>query len=64
MDKVAVAPVGRFGRPRGRGTAGRRRRSLLGLGGTCLPILLRLSACSAGQVTLDVPVAAPRAPAP
>jgi hypothetical protein len=62
MDKVAVAPVGRFGRPRG--TAGRRRRSLLGLGGTCLPILLRLSACSAGQVTLDVPVAAPRAPAP
>jgi copper(I)-binding protein len=58
MDKVAVAPVGRFGRPRGRGTAGRRRRSLLGLGGTCLAILFGLSACSAGQdaaVTPGVP---------
>ena len=55
MDKVTVAPVGRFAGPRARRAAGRRRRSLVGLGATGLALLLGLSACNAGQ---DAPVTA------
>jgi hypothetical protein len=58
MNKVTYAPVGPPGEPRARRAAGRRRRSLLGLGGMCLAVLLVLSACNAGQdaaVTSGVP---------
>jgi hypothetical protein len=58
MDKVTVATVGRFGGPSAREAAGRPRRSLIGLVGAGLAILLALSACNAGQdaaVTPGVP---------
>jgi hypothetical protein len=51
MDRFTAAPVGRSGGPR----AGRRRRSLLGVGGVGLAILLVLSACDAGQDAATTP---------
>jgi hypothetical protein len=51
MDGLAAAPVGRPGGPRAR----RLRRSLLGVGGVGLAILLVLSACIAGQDAATTP---------